>query len=111
MLDSAKSYLRNVLATRQPVIEAGVPVIGLGPSCTAVFRDEMVELLDGNEDAKRLHDQAFYFSESLSKHADGRRPPKVGVDRRACRGRRGFGRGFAHPVTRPVPGPHKRRQR
>ena len=78
MLDSAKSYLRNVLATRQPVIEAGVPVIGPEPSCTAVFRDEMVELLDGNEDAKRLHDQTFYFSEFLSKHADGWTPPKVG---------------------------------
>jgi Fe-S oxidoreductase len=78
LLDSAKSYLRNVLTTLQPVIEAGVPVIGLEPSCTAVFRDELVELFDGNEDAKRLHDQTLYFSEFLHDHADGWKPPKVG---------------------------------
>jgi FAD/FMN-containing dehydrogenase/Fe-S oxidoreductase len=77
MLDSAKSYLRNVLTTLQPAIEAGVPVIGLEPSCTAVFRDELVELLDGNEDAKRLHDQTFYFSEFLNKHAEGWKPPQI----------------------------------
>ena len=67
----AKSYLRNILTTLQPVIEAGVPVVGLEPSCTAVFRDELVELFAGNEDAKRLHDQTFYLSEFLNRHADG----------------------------------------
>ena len=78
MLDTAKSYLRKILTTLQPVIEAGVPVIGLEPSCTAVFRDELVELFAGNEDAKRLDDQTFYLSEFLNRHADGWTPPHVG---------------------------------
>jgi Fe-S oxidoreductase len=78
MLDTAKSYLRKVLADLQPVIEAGVPVIGLEPSCTAVFRDELVGLFDGNEDAKRLRDQTFYLSEYLNRHAGGWKPPHVG---------------------------------
>lgn len=78
MLDTAKSYLRAILTDMQPVIEAGIPVIGLEPSCTAVFRDELVGLFDGNEDAKRLHDQTFYFSEYLNRHANGWKPPHVG---------------------------------
>jgi Fe-S oxidoreductase len=79
MLDTAKRYLRNVLTTLQPLIETGVPVIGLEPSCTAVFRDELTEMFPANEDAKRLHDQTFYFSEFLKKHAqkNGWKPPHV----------------------------------
>ncbi|MBO0699356.1 MAG: FAD-binding oxidoreductase, partial [Zavarzinella sp.] len=78
MLDTAKAYLRDILTNLQPVIEAGVPVVGLEPSCTAVFRDELVELFDGNEDAKRLHDQTFDFAEFLNQHVDGWSPPHVG---------------------------------
>src|SRR4029079_4384915 len=59
MLDTARAYLRNVLTTMQPVIEGGIPVVGLEPSCTAVFRDELTELFDGNEDAHRLSQQTF----------------------------------------------------
>jgi Fe-S oxidoreductase len=78
MLDTAKAYLRRVLTTLQPVIEAGIPVVGLEPSCTAVFRDELGELFAGNEDAKRLGDQTFYLSEFLTRHAPGWTPPRVG---------------------------------
>jgi Fe-S oxidoreductase len=78
MLDTARGYLRDILTTLQPAIEAGVPVIGLEPSCTAVFRDELPEMLPGNEDARRLHDQTFYFSEFLHDHAKGWEPPRIG---------------------------------
>jgi Fe-S oxidoreductase len=80
MLDTARSYLRTILTTLQPVIEAGVPVVGLEPSCTAVFRDELPEMFPANEDAKRLHAQTFYFSEFLQKKArpGGWTPPRVG---------------------------------
>jgi FAD/FMN-containing dehydrogenase/Fe-S oxidoreductase len=78
MLDMAKAYLRKVLTALRPAIEAGVPVIGLEPSCTAVFRDELGELFDGNEDAKRLGAQTFYLSEFLNRHAEGWKPPRVG---------------------------------
>lgn len=78
MLDTARGYLRKVLTTLQPVIEEGVPVIGLEPSCTAVFRDELKELFPEQEDAKRLGEQIFYLSEFLNKHANGWIPPHVG---------------------------------
>jgi FAD/FMN-containing dehydrogenase/Fe-S oxidoreductase len=78
MLDTAKTYLRKVLYNLQPVIEAGMPVIGLEPSCTAVFRDELGELMYGNEDARRLQEQTFQFSEFLIEHRKGWTPPHVG---------------------------------
>ncbi len=78
MLDTAKGYLRAILDDLRPVIEAGVPVVGLEPSCTAVFRDELVELFPEDEDAKRLHDQTFDLAEFLNRHANGWKPPRVG---------------------------------
>ena len=78
MLDTAKSYLRDVLRKMKPAIDAGTPVIGLEPSCTAVFRDELVGLFPDDADAKRLQNQTFYLSEFLNKHAGGWTPPKVG---------------------------------
>jgi Fe-S oxidoreductase len=65
MLDMAKRWLGDTLAVLGPAIEAGVPVVGLEPSCVAVFRDEMRELLPDREDAKRLAGQTFLLSEFL----------------------------------------------
>jgi FAD/FMN-containing dehydrogenase/Fe-S oxidoreductase len=65
MLDMAKRWLGDTLAVLAPAIEAGVPVVGLEPSCVAVFRDEMRELLPEREDAKRLAGQTFLLSELL----------------------------------------------
>ena len=44
MLDTAKRLLREILDALRPEIEAGTPVVGLEPSCVAVFRDEMMNL-------------------------------------------------------------------
>ena len=41
MLKTAKKLLRQILDTLRPEIEAGTPVVGLEPSCVAVFRDEL----------------------------------------------------------------------
>ena len=54
MLDTAKGLLREILDTLRPEIEAGTPVVGLEPSCVAVFRDELMNLFPMDEDAKRL---------------------------------------------------------
>ncbi|HXD85619.1 MAG TPA: FAD-linked oxidase C-terminal domain-containing protein, partial [Urbifossiella sp.] len=78
MLDTAQRYLKNILHNMQPVIEAGVPVVGLEPSCVAVFRDEMLGLFPENQDAIRLQGKTFLLSEFLMKHADGWSPPHVG---------------------------------
>src|SRR5438045_7304172 len=45
MLDTAEKWLRNILKTIRPQIEAGTPIIVLEPSCGAVFRDELKNLV------------------------------------------------------------------
>jgi FAD/FMN-containing dehydrogenase/Fe-S oxidoreductase len=76
MLDTAKKSLQDILATLRRKIEAGVPMIGLEPSCVAVFRDEMIDLLPHDEDAKRLNQQTFTLAEFLAKKASVYRPSK-----------------------------------
>jgi Fe-S oxidoreductase len=77
MLDTAKHLLREILDSLRSQIRAGVPVVGLEPSCVAVFRDELVNLFPNDEDAQRLHRQAFLLSEFLNRHAGDFRPPKL----------------------------------
>jgi Fe-S oxidoreductase len=77
MLDLAKSWLREILWRLEPAISAGVPVVGLEPSCVAVFRDELREMLPDDEGAKRLARQTFTLGELLAKHADGWQPPPL----------------------------------
>jgi Fe-S oxidoreductase len=69
MLDTAKRWLRHVIDTLAPDIDAGTPVISLEPSCAAVFRDELRELFPDDERAKRLAKQTFVLSEFLTKHS------------------------------------------
>jgi FAD/FMN-containing dehydrogenase/Fe-S oxidoreductase len=77
MLDTAQRLLRQVLDTLRPQIAAGIPVVGLEPSCVAVFRDELINLFPNDEDAQRLSRQAFLLSEFLERHAEGYEPPKL----------------------------------
>ena len=45
LLDTARRWLKEILLELQSDIEAGVPIVGLEPSCTAVFRDELTAML------------------------------------------------------------------
>ena len=76
MLDQAKRQLRQILITLKHHIQAGVPVVGLEPSCTTAFRDELTNLIhDG--DAQRLKEQTYTLGEFLEKHVKGYKPPKL----------------------------------
>jgi Fe-S oxidoreductase len=77
MLGLAKKLLGEVLETLRPQIRAGVPVVGLEPSCVSVFRDELVGLLHGDEDARRLKNQTFLFTEFFARKAPEYRPPRL----------------------------------
>ncbi|HVA29396.1 MAG TPA: FAD-binding and (Fe-S)-binding domain-containing protein [Candidatus Baltobacteraceae bacterium] len=77
MLGLAETMLREVLDALRPQIRAGVCVVGLEPSCVSVFRDEMVNLLGPDEDAKRLKEQTFLFAEFLAKKAPEYAPPRL----------------------------------
>ncbi|HJT78405.1 MAG TPA: FAD-linked oxidase C-terminal domain-containing protein, partial [Gemmataceae bacterium] len=77
MLDTAKAWLRQVMDMLRPWVEAGVPLVGMEPSCLAVFRDELGGLFPNNNDAKRLANQSFVLSEFLNKKAKDFRWPKL----------------------------------
>jgi Fe-S oxidoreductase len=77
MLDTAARWLRQILTRFSTAIGAGVPVVGLEPSCVTVFRDEMRELLPDDVTAKRLQKQVFTLSEFLRQRAPDFRYPLV----------------------------------
>ncbi|MBO0738053.1 MAG: FAD-binding protein [Alphaproteobacteria bacterium] len=76
MLELARHKLLQVLDALRPTIRAGIPVVGLEPSCLSVFRDELLNLLPDDEDAQRLACQTKTISELLMKTSDWR-PPKL----------------------------------
>ena len=53
MLDLARRQLRQILAALKHAIAEGVPLVGMEPSCVAVFKDELVNLFPHDEDAAR----------------------------------------------------------
>ncbi|PYJ36274.1 MAG: FAD-binding oxidoreductase [Verrucomicrobia bacterium] len=77
MLDTAKRWLSQILTALRSEIEAGTPMIGLEPSCTAVFRDELSEIFPQNEQAIRLSQQTFTFVEFFKRFAPEYEPPKL----------------------------------
>ncbi|HEU5232789.1 MAG TPA: FAD-linked oxidase C-terminal domain-containing protein [Terriglobales bacterium] len=81
MLDRAKSYLQKVLSNLRQDLTSGVPIVVLEPSCAAVFRDELCNLMPADEDAARMKSQTFLLSEFLQKKAPDFQIPKL--ERRA----------------------------
>src|SRR5580698_2982499 len=69
MLDRAQSLLLQILDALSPEIEAGIPIVGLEPSCVAVFRDELTNLFPHDERAQALSRQTFLLSEFLETKA------------------------------------------
>ncbi|HEX7366367.1 MAG TPA: FAD-binding and (Fe-S)-binding domain-containing protein [Pelobium sp.] len=69
MLKTAKKLLKDILDALRTEIRAGIPVVGLEPSCVAVFRDELCNLFPHDLDAKRLKSQTFTLAEFLEKDA------------------------------------------
>jgi Fe-S oxidoreductase len=74
MLKLARRHLEQILEQLRPQIREGVELVGLEPSCVEVFRDELVNMLPHDEDAKRLSKQAFSFVEFLAERADWELP-------------------------------------
>lgn len=77
MLDRAKQLLQQILSTLGRQIDAGVPVVGLEPSCVSVFRDELINLYPNDARAQSLSRQTFTLSEFLEAHAPKFRIPKT----------------------------------
>ncbi|HEX7003084.1 MAG TPA: FAD-binding and (Fe-S)-binding domain-containing protein [Trueperaceae bacterium] len=67
MLDTAKRLWRRTLETLRPYIRAGIPIVGLEPSCITAFRDELPGLFPHDMDARRLARLAYLFSEFIER--------------------------------------------
>src|ERR1051325_51523 len=77
MLDTAKRWLGQILDALRGEIEAGTPMVGLEPSCIAVFRDELLDMFPQNENAIRLSQQTFTLAEFVEKFAPRWQAPKL----------------------------------
>ena len=77
MLDTAKTLLRQVLDALRTEIQAGIPIVGMEPSCVAVFRDELTSLFPDDEDARRLSQQTYLLSEFLNTQVKDYHPPQL----------------------------------
>ncbi|RZQ64709.1 FAD-binding and (Fe-S)-binding domain-containing protein [Amycolatopsis suaedae] len=64
-LGIARRVLRRTVDTLRPHLEAGVPVVGLEPSCTALLRDDAAALLPGDDGAGLLARSTRTFAELL----------------------------------------------
>jgi len=78
MLDRAQALLLEILDALSPEIEAGIPIIGLEPSCVAVFRDELLNFFPNDQRAQALARQTFLLSEFLEANSGNSPLPRLG---------------------------------
>src|SRR5690606_11605326 len=77
MLNTAKKMLLQIMDALRDEIRDGIPIVGLEPSCTAVFRDELTNLFPHNEDAARRNGLVFTLSEFLEKESPDFKIPEL----------------------------------
>jgi FAD/FMN-containing dehydrogenase/Fe-S oxidoreductase len=82
-LGMARRVLRRTIRQLAPHVRDGGLVLGLEPSCTAVFRSDMHELFPDDQDAHRLQDHTVTFAELLTDHTEGWAPPRASYDVKA----------------------------
>jgi FAD/FMN-containing dehydrogenase/Fe-S oxidoreductase len=64
-LDVAERYLHQLISRLRNEIRAGTPIVGMEPSCLAVFKDELPKLFPHDDDADRLVRNSYHFAEFL----------------------------------------------
>jgi FAD/FMN-containing dehydrogenase/Fe-S oxidoreductase len=75
-LDGARRQLRRTLDALGPALDAGIPIVGLEPSCTAALRADAAELLPKDPRAQALHGAVKTLAELLTA-TDGWTPPDL----------------------------------
>lgn len=74
-LDEARGLVRSAVDQLHPFVAAGVPVVGLEPSCLAVLRTDAVELI-ADPRAAEVAGGVFTLSELLAR-TEGYEPPDL----------------------------------
>lgn len=65
-LDGARTKLRQTLDVLTPWVERDIPIVGVEPSCTAVLRSDLLELLGDDPRANALAANVHTLAELLS---------------------------------------------
>lgn len=76
-LGVARTVLRRTIDILRPYLDAGVTVVGLEPSCTAVLRSDARELFPDDPDVPRLRDQTRTLAELLHDKTPDWQPPSL----------------------------------
>ncbi|MFE3329107.1 FAD-binding and (Fe-S)-binding domain-containing protein [Streptomyces sp. NPDC059176] len=76
-LNRARAVLRRTLDTVEPLLDLGVPVVVLEPSCGAALRTDLPELLGDDPRAVRLAGSVRTFAQVLEECAPDWEPPRV----------------------------------
>lgn len=75
-LDTARDYLIRALDVLEPLAVAGIPIVGLEPSCMAVWRSDAPELLPDEPRVPTVVNALSTLAELLTR-TDGYRPPDL----------------------------------
>jgi Fe-S oxidoreductase len=76
----ARLVLRRTLRLLRAAVAAGVPVVGLEPSCVAMLRSDLMELLPDDPAAAALAGRVHTLAEVLRQRAPDWEPPARGGD-------------------------------
>ncbi|MGI5529807.1 FAD-binding and (Fe-S)-binding domain-containing protein [Streptomyces syringium] len=76
-LDRARAVMRRTLDILAPALAAGLPVVGLEPSCTAALRTDLPELLPDDPRAARLASAVRTFAQVIEERAPDWEPPRL----------------------------------
>jgi Fe-S oxidoreductase len=79
-LDGARKRLRGTLDALEPALAQGIPIVGLEPSCTAVLRGDLPELLADDHRAEQVARVTRTLAELLSA-TPGWQPPDLSAVR------------------------------
>jgi Fe-S oxidoreductase len=78
-LDTARRILRSTVEALAPLVDAGIPVVGVEPSCTAALRSESLELVGGPA-AERVARGTRTLAELLAETAGWSPPSLAGLE-------------------------------
>ena len=71
--DKAKPWIDHNVALLAPYAQAGIPIVGIEPSCILTMRDEYLNLASDQHRAKLLAGNAFTMEEFVVREADAGR--------------------------------------
>jgi Fe-S oxidoreductase len=70
LVDAARKSAHEVVERLLPFAQAGLPIVGLEPSCILSLRDEYLYLLPNQAEARLVADHAFTFEEFIVRLKD-----------------------------------------